>query len=274
MSQYQHRELGGAITHHVHYRQQSKLHSLLHEFSLKLVKPPEIQKANYLNISSTNDPDDYSSEFNEHRRKVIKKSIKSNLKRTLFNYRSGVTDFQMPELNETEWDKIINNVCVISFMQGLPLKNKLYRGYSIVTNTQSKDFVDPDEIYLITDKDSGDPNNNKYYKITWKGFSKNEWGNNIIGAYRNIDFENRKSYINYTDNDKTYYYYSHFGTAGYDSIVTSRNSYEETTDPTTGKKTSEIENAMKNINENVKKAYYTALYRERYVNFKSLNYGN
>lgn len=68
-------------------------------------------------------------------------------------------DFRMPDLDETEWDDIINNVSLISFMQGLPLKNKYYRGYSVVTNTQSREFVNPSEIYLI------DNNNNKYHRI-------------------------------------------------------------------------------------------------------------
>ena len=223
----------------------------------------------YLKIDSNNNPDNYASAFNEHRREVIKKSITTNLQTTLKNYKvsTGVNidEFQMPELDETEWDKIINNVSLISFMQGLPLKNKYYRGYSVVTNTQSREFVNPNEIYLINNND------NKYHKITCK---ENSQATDVIG-YRNTTF-GRKSYTS-TENvgiTEERYYYQHnktnnsnnpeYPTACYECIVTSSNTYNS------------IQEAMSNnnVSDAVKKAYYTALYRERYVNYKSLNFGN
>ena len=173
-------------------------------------------------------------------------------------------DFRMPDLDETEWDDIINNVSLISFMQGLPLRNKYYRGYSVVTNTQSREFVNPSEIYLI-DNNNG---NNKYHRITCK--ENQSITGNVIG-YRNTTF-GRKSYTatengNITEEN---YYYQHnnpnkqerdYPTACYECIVTSSNTYNS------------IQEAMNNVSNNVKKAYYTALYRERYVNYKSLNFG-
>lgn len=69
-----------------------------------------IKTYDFLNITSDNDPDKYSSAFNEHRRQVIKNSITTNLQATLTNYKGNISEFQMPELDETEWDKIINNV--------------------------------------------------------------------------------------------------------------------------------------------------------------------
>ncbi len=57
------------------------------------------------------------------------------------------------------------------------------------------------------------------------------------------------------------YYYPQIATADYESVVASTNVYEATAE------------ALTNINNNAKKAYYTALYRERYVNYKSLNFG-
>ncbi len=93
-----------------------------------------------LYINESNDPDAYNSLFNVHRREIIQKSIKSNIESTLFHYNGGTNtktfEFKMPELDEREWDKIINNVNLISFMQGIPLKNKYYMGYSVVTNTR------------------------------------------------------------------------------------------------------------------------------------------
>lgn len=215
--------------------------------------------ANYLKISEENNPDNYSSAFNEHRRQVIKDSITTNLQATLTNYKGNIDEFQMPELEETEWDKIINNVSLISFMQGLPLKNKYYRGYSVVTNTQSREFVNPNEIYLI----DGD----KYHKITCKN---NKNLTNIKGAYRNTTFVRKKyTYNNQATNateDKFYYMHNESNknlTGCYECIVGSSNTYNS------------IEEAMNdnNVNNIAKEAYYTALYRERYVNYKSLNFG-
>lgn len=212
----------------------------------------------YLKIDANNNPDSYSSAFNEHRRQVIKDSITTNLQATLTNYKGNIDEFQMPELDETEWDKIINNVSLISFMQGLPLKNKYYRGYSVVTNTQSREFVNPNEIYII--------NRNKYHKITCK--DSQNW-DAILGAYRNTTFL-RKKYTGLNSNtgntEEKYYYMHHNRTSGfltscYECIVTSSNTY------------SSIEEAIENASPDVKKAYYKALYRERYVNYKSLNFG-
>ena len=217
-----------------------------------------IRDYSYLKINSDNNPDEYSSAFNEHRRQVIKDSITTNLQATLANYKGNIDEFQMPELEETEWDKIINNVSLISFMQGLPLKNKYYRGYSVVTNTQSREFVNPNEIYII--------NRNKYHKITCK--DSQNW-DAILGAYRNTTFL-RKKYTGLNSNtgntEEKYYYMHHNRTSGfltscYECIVTSSNTY------------SSIEEAIENASPDVKKAYYKALYRERYVNYKSLNFG-
>lgn len=210
----------------------------------------------FLNITSDNDPDKYSSAFNEHRRQVIKNSITTNLQATLTNYKGNISEFQMPELDETEWDKIINNVSLISFMQGLPLQNKYYRGYSVVTNTQSREFVNPSEIYLK------DTNGKKYHKITCKSSY-----NSTVG-YRNTSFR-RKKFTNINETPPTENYYFNQPLQGendystcYECIVTSSNTYNS------------LEEALsKANNNNNKQAYYKALYRERYVNYKSLNFG-
>ena len=99
-------------------------------------------KASFLKINEDNDPDVYTSEFNEHRREIIKQSIQSNMAATIQrvngqNKLSATFDFKMPDLDEREWDLIVNNISLISVMEGLPLRNKPYMGYSIVTNTKS-----------------------------------------------------------------------------------------------------------------------------------------
>lgn len=152
------------------------------------------------NATSIEDP---NSNFNQHRLSVIRYSIEKNLSIAIANYNryasSTSANFQMPELKEDEWEKILNNVSIISFMQGLSIGGKIYNGYSIVTNTKTEEVVNLDSIYIITndgyyhratDSDLTEKNNNSYY---------------IIGAYFNIDFE-RKSV---TDGTNTIYYYPH-----------------------------------------------------------------
>ena len=85
---------------------------------------------------------------------MIRYSIERNLSIAIGNYNNytGVqTNFQMPKLREDEWDKIINNVSIISFMQGLNIGGKIYNGYSIITNNKNQEVVNEDSIYMITD---------------------------------------------------------------------------------------------------------------------------
>ena len=177
----------------------------------------------------------------------------------------------MPDLDENEWDLIINNISLISVMEGLPLRNKPYMGYSIVTNTKSKEFVDPDEIYLFTNESGG----LVYHKITWNGFKNTD---SFGAAYRNIDFDRKNFDVvkeDGTGTEKRYYYiHGKFNAAGnmiisdYDSVVTSANVIEGTDN------NSATQEALNVVTNTARNTYYKALYRERYVNYKSLNFGN
>lgn len=227
----------------------------------------------YLNITESNDPDMSSSMFNEHRRQVIKDSITTNLQATLKNYKGNISEFQMPELDETEWDKIIDNVSLISFMQGLPLQNKYYRGYSVVTNTQSREFVNPNEIYLI--KEGIGNSGLQYHRITCKLSSRKDYYA-LGGTYRNTSFKRKK----YTETDshtqlqtEKYYFPHRSTTACYECIVTSSNTYNTIEEAMTGKDKDGNELKEGAIGFAPKKNYFTALYRERYANYKSLNFG-
>lgn len=98
--------------------------------------------------------EDPNSNFNQHRLQVIRYSIEKNLSIAIANYNnysgSLPTNFLMPELKEDEWEQILNNVSIISFLQGLSIGGKVYNGYSIVTNTKTEEVVNTDSIYLIT----------------------------------------------------------------------------------------------------------------------------
>ena len=171
------------------------------------------------------------SNFNTHRIDVIKNSIETNLSVAIsnFNNYSGVkTNFLMPKLKDSDWDKIMENISIISFFQGANIGGKVYNGYSIITNTKNEDVVMEDSIYIK----KGDT----IHRITEKGLD----AQNAVGIF-NVNLEPR-------DNGEGIYYLPVTGTLSYDSIVTQNNVI----------KFSDIKDS------NLLKIYYTALARERY----------
>ena len=171
------------------------------------------------------------SNFNTHRIDVIKNSIETNLSVAIsnFNNYSGVkTNFLMPKLKDSDWDKIMENISIISFFQGANIGGKVYNGYSIITNTKNEDVVMEDSIYIK----KGDT----IHRITENGLKVQ----NDVGIF-NVNLEPR-------DNGEGTYYLPVTGTLSYDSIVTQNNvmKFSAIKDP------------------DLLKIYYTALARERY----------
>ena len=147
--------------------------------------------------------EDPNSDFNQHRLAVIRYTIEKNLSIAIANYNRYASatsaNFQMPELQEDEWEEILNNVSIISFMQGLSIGGKIYNGYSIVTNTKTKEVVNTDAIYIIT--------NDGYYHRATDTDLVNNYNDSQINdiAYLNIDFERNSV----TDGTTTQYFYPH-----------------------------------------------------------------
>lgn len=196
-----------------------------------------------------------NSDFNQHRLAVIRYSIEKNLSIAIANYNnhSGVlTNFQMPKLKDDEWDKVLNNVCLISFLQGLNIGGKVYNGYSIIVNNKNEEVVTEDSIYIASD--------GEYYQIWDETISKKEdfKSEDYIGIF-NINFE-RKSIIDDIGNTK--YYYPKRQLGSYTSIV-SQTSRDETYD-------GNVYKFLQDKNE-LAKVYYTALGRERYSMLKVEN---
>lgn len=204
--------------------------------------------------SSIEDP---NSNFNQHRLAVIRYSIEKNLSLAIANYNdytTVITDFQMPKLREDEWEKIVNNVSVISFLQGLNIGGKIYNGYSIITNNKNKEVVNEDSIYMIT----GD---NQYHRAN--DIDLQEGRNDIEGGFLNIDFE-RKTLLN--ENGETTYYIpkvkgNDVTTGCYTSIVNQTN--VEATD--------NFYEYMEEKGGKLASKYFTALGRERYSMYRVNN---
>lgn len=202
--------------------------------------------------------EDPNSDFNQHRLAVIRYSIEKNLSIAIANYNnySGATNnFLMPKLKEDEWDTIVNNVSIISFLQGLNIGGKIYNGYSIITNNKNEEVVNEDSIYILT-------NDNKYHSVNDNHLIENS--NNIKKGVLNIDFERKSK----TTNDGIYYFMpqkdnSNPITGCYESIVSQTN-------------TNSVDNYYQYVAEANRKgatkfaeAYFTALGRERYGLYKT-----
>lgn len=211
------------------------------------------------NIFDFNDSDlklsivESNSNFNQHRRDVIKYAIEKNLSVAIANfnnYSDSTTNFQMPKLKETEWDKILNHISIISFLQGLNIGGKVYNGYSIITNTKNKEVVSEDSIYILT--------SDGYYHNPLEQNLESKLDSPARGIL-NIDLERRL----YKYSNTSLYYYPINALGDYSSIV-SQNNLEEA---------ESIYQYMdnKSSNKNLAKLYYTALARERYEIYRIRN---
>lgn len=163
-----------------------------------------------------------NSKFNQHRLEVIRHSIEKNLSIAIANYNhysDGVTaNFLMPNLKENEWDKIINNVSIISFLQGLNIGGKIYNGYAIINNNKNKEVVNEDAIYITTsDGEYHRPN-----EVNTLDHLNDE--SNLKQGVLNIDFE-IKNELN-SEKENIYYNSLLIGNSPYygcySSIVTQR----------------------------------------------------
>lgn len=196
-----------------------------------------------------------TSQFNQHRLEIIRHKIETNLAIAISNYNSysNVSNvFQMPELKDDEWDQIVHNIALISFLQGIPIGGKVYNGYTLVTNSESEEVVLEESIYML-----GSDNN--YHKIGDKdlesggsvSLDSGRYGADYSSSGRlNLSFT-RKYIMN---SNATYYYYPlRDYNASYNSVVMQNKvtTYDD------------IYSYISNQGYEYKKAFYTALGRER-----------
>lgn len=226
-----------------------------------------IWEDNTINIFDDSNIENETSNFNQHRLAVIRQKIEENLSTSIANYNlySGSinNDFQMPKLKEDEWDYLTHNIALISFLQGLPIGGKIYNGYTIVTNTESKEVVLEPNIYILgRERDD----NELYYRIGDENIATNDPEVQIdVGHYGtgtksggrlNLDFKRKMI----TNNNKALYYYPlQDYNASYSSIIMQDkvNLYED------------IYEYINAQSLQLKNAFYTALGRERYAKYNS-----
>ncbi len=247
-----------------------------------------------------NDPETESSLFNEHRMDVIISSIESNLLSIIANFNihhnSGF-EFSLPILSEEDWYTITNNITVVSFMQGIPIGNyKYYSNYKLVTNTKNKEFVSRDSIILRT-KETGIRNtdiNGTYHNprcLDLNGYGTETVDNSNLIGYNLIDYQQQMTSYDVVDPSShqttdtlVFYYYPHSGSGAYECVIgredvlfTSDNlikgtGFKSPNDAYDNTNPSQYEGAVPN--ESVRKAYITALAREKNSLYKVSEYFN
>lgn len=91
------------------------------------------------------------SVFIDHKHNVMKNSINYNLALAVVSYSemSSTKEFELPILKETEWNKLLSNVSILVFMQGLNCGLKYYSNYAVVTSTNNEITVTPSEIFYV-----------------------------------------------------------------------------------------------------------------------------
>jgi len=100
---------------------------------------------------SGNNPESEESDFYNHKRNVIKNSITYNmiLSMVVYTEESRTVEFNMPSFKETEWDRILNNVSITTFMEGMRCGFKWYNNYAIVTSTNNEISINENEIFYV-----------------------------------------------------------------------------------------------------------------------------
>ena len=207
-----------------------------------------------------------NSNFNQHRREVIKYSIEKSLSTAIANYNnytSSTNNFQMPKLKEDEWDKILQHVSIISFLQGLNIGGKVYNGYSIITNTKTKEVVSEDSIYLLDAEPNPSIGNAiEYHKVNEKNLVSN---NNLSKkCVLNIDLERRAIKLTTGENK---YYYPIYAMGSYNSVI-NQNDVDDIPDDNIYKYLFTLPLLEK---DRISKPYFIALGRERYTMYKTEN---
>lgn len=227
------------------------------------------------NINSNNNPLKFDSAFNEHRMNVIRRSIETNLLSALATFTAHTVigyEFAMPQLDETEWTKLENNICMLTFLEGVPIGAKVYNNYCIVSNNTNQETVGNDSIYIID-------SNNEYHKPGCLKLIENLKNSSVTikGAYPSNEFErktvsitgedsNAHSQILGADSGKNAYYYPEAYSPCYECMVTASETY--TTDDIISNsaidKNGQAVNMANLGGTNLRQIYLTALARSRY----------
>ena len=199
---------------------------------------------------------DKDSAFYSHKLNVIRDSIQYNLNLAMTTYNNmliSTQDYAMPVMENEEWERILTNVSIVSFMQGYSCGLKTYNNYKIVSSTNNEISISPEEIYYVKKEDFSNENA-EYHRI------------DCPKLFNNIDKGTTNTYSSFTSKevkyDKLYdktnalvpYEYDHKNLACYECI--NDGNY-------VGSKLFDTSDSQYIQYANLRKAYYIGVGKER-----------
>ena len=221
-------------------------------------------------------PERKDSNFNEHRMSVIKNSIQTNLLTAIstYNTHANTYEYMLPKISEVDWYTITNKICVISFLQGIPIGTKYFNNYSVVSNSKNEEFIDKDAIFIV-DKNTDNSNENFYHKIGCKKIMEATEIKEGYRGYLNLNFVMQKITITTDAERKNYYFYPRQELGCYDCTVSTKLYY--TADDIISGNNITIDNTIYKKDDNeyngLRQKYLTVLAREKHDLYKSNNFG-
>jgi hypothetical protein len=219
------------------------------------------------NPIATNNPEIKASDFTEHKREVIKQCLTENLYQAIMQYdrqTDPIYQLGLPEFKANEWEALTDNICIATFMQGVPAGDMYYNNYAIVKSTANLDYVGQDALYFVN---YSEPGNDYYHKIDCPLLNADESADHIVG-YKNTDFE-VKRYNIHDESGNAYpqYYYQHIEGPCYHCMVNGNYNSEAGDGPGNGDplgiKREDGELDYSKLVGVRAKAYWTALAREK-----------
>lgn len=204
------------------------------------------------------------SNFYTHKINVIRNSIQYNLNLAMSTYNMNTTEaysYSMPVMTNDEWQQILSNVSIVSFMQGLKCGLKIYNNYMIVSSTNNEIVTLPEHIYYVQ-KDNFNDENTEYHSINCQKLMDadsvyNPVGTGGSGYTQYLSFSSKEvKYDKLYDKYNTIlpYKYDHKNLACYDCVndgnYNTTNIFDET-------------NPDYTRFANLRRAYYIAVAKER-----------
>ncbi len=205
------------------------------------------------------------SPYYNHKLNVIRNSIQYNLNLAMSTYNSQMAhsySYEMPVMQNEEWSRILNNISIVSFMQGYSCGLKTYNNYMVVSSTNNEITVSPKNIYYVP-KDQFSNESSEYHRIDCP---------KVIGDYKvnggvaSSDLDNTE-YRTFSSKEVKYdkistskfewigYIYDHKNLACYDCINDGNYMNTNIFDDTNTTDYSKY--------RNLRKAYYIALGKEK-----------
>lgn len=226
--------------------------------------------------NNNNNPMLEDSIFNQNRISVIRRTIQTTLNTAIANYSSNANyEFAMPVFTEEDWDKLVNNISVATFMQGIPIGAKYFNNYCVITNNKNKEFISKDTIYIITDNNNNGILENDDEIHTPASIDVIDNNKKVIAAYKGTEFEMQT----FENNGVSYAYYPHANSKCYDCMVNVSQSYSiddiingEVKVYNKNTDTYEKDTQKSSKIAKLRKIYLTALAREKYDLYKTNSY--